>query len=100
VFCLKCGAAVNGKFCCVCGTRARVPLQVFHLEVKRRRKNFTVFAERGPRIISGACWDACWEKYFTPHFTIYDEIPSHAYALLDEVERRAERLYTTLVNIY
>lgn len=40
MFCSKCGAAVTGNFCCVCGERVRSALEDFRREERRQRAIF------------------------------------------------------------
>ena len=41
MFCSKCGAAVTGNYCSVCGQKIRTPAHENYLELQRARQAFT-----------------------------------------------------------
>lgn len=70
MYCKKCGAAVCGKFCSVCGERVRTNEQEYWLAMSRAKKSFvrekTNQSPRGSLIcnrVADICWFACERKY-------------------------------------
>lgn len=70
MYCKKCGAAVVGKFCSVCGERVRTNEQEYRLAMSRAKKSFVrekTNQNPGCNLIcdrvADICWFTCERKY-------------------------------------
>lgn len=103
MFCSKCGAAVTGNFCCVCGERIRSALEDFRREERRQRAIFK--ASIGVDIgsvkvhIAQSCWLAAANKCELERGVIGGgKIAADAYDRLQKTAALARRLYTVLMK--
>lgn len=68
MFCSKCGAVVNGKYCSCCGQRIRSEIEEFDVIERRLRREFRAanadkVLPRGSHYLAEACWLAAGMKY-------------------------------------
>lgn len=106
MFCKKCGAAVNGKFCSCCGQRVRSALEEYHLAEKRMEREFiNKCSETGKARelhlmhLASACWMASSMKYDRSRILhIEDYVPASVYDSLQTVRDHAEKLYLKLID--
>ena len=103
MFCSKCGAAVTGNYCCVCGERVRSAAWIFRRKERQRRSIFK--ASTGAKVgtieihIADACWHAAANKYKLVAAVIDgDNIQPDAYDRLQKTEALARRLYMVLME--
>lgn len=106
MFCSKCGAAVNGKFCSCCGQRIRSSLEEYHLAERRMKKEFENRCCKNGNArelhlmnLASACWLASSMKYDRSRgLLIGDYVPQSVYDNLQVVRDHAEKLYQALIN--
>lgn len=104
MFCVKCGAAVNGNYCSVCGYKVRGGFAEFNIEGRRRRKSFLQpYKDGGKEVGKGVYWlaDCCWtiastnmvkpDRIFIAPYT--DILRPDAFDLFDEIEKTATELF-------
>ena len=106
MFCNKCGAAVNGKFCSCCGQRVRSSLEEYRLAENRMRREFEKScSEKGNARelhlmhLASACWLASSMKYDrSVILRIGDYVPKSMYENLQTVRDHAEKLYQARID--
>lgn len=102
MFCSKCGAAVNGKFCSCCGQRVRSGLEEYRLAEKRIKREFikacsgTGVAYNPARMhLAEACWTASSLKHDrTRILCIDDYVPKSLFDNLEVVRTYAEEIFS------
>ena len=104
MFCSKCGAAVTGNYCCVCGEKLRDPLAEFRLSERRRKAAFKGAAGGRTNLplchVAEACWDAASLKYRLLHAcdargVLYPD----SWSRLQKSEDCARRLFNELAAL-
>lgn len=103
MFCRKCGAAVSGNFCCVCGERVRSALEIFRLDERRKKTAFkkSVKADISGTLIhlADACWAAADRKCELHRaVTGSGKVQPDAYDRLQKTADLARRLYAVLLE--
>lgn len=106
MFCSRCGAAVAGNYCSVCGQKIRTPLAEFRVEEHRRKKAFMsemcALTDIPSQHLADACWAAGSTKYTNVNAVCgrsVGEIRPNAYANLEKAEALARRLYFSLCDL-
>lgn len=103
MFCSKCGAAVTGNYCCVCGERVRSAVEEFRREERRQRALFKasigVDTESVKVHIANSCWHAAANKCELQRGVIgCGKIAADAYDRLQKTAALARRLYMVLME--
>lgn len=100
MFCSKCGSAVTGKYCCVCGARVLNPVEEFRKEQRKRKSDFKAHASYPAygRFIAEACWAAAEVKYDLTCGVVYcGMVLPDAYNRLQKADTFAHRLYEQIM---
>lgn len=109
-YCPNCGAAAQGNFCCVCGTRLKSSIEMYRLEYKRARKRVLAYAEsESEKYIDGRGWnvelrDYAWSLACNvcnkeePWETIPNLANCQNYVQLRAVETEAQRIAGLIVH--
>lgn len=107
MFCKKCGAAVNGKFCSCCGQRVRSDLEELRVIERRVKKEFIESCERVTGLgyrndlskLAEACWYASNARYNKSNsYQVDDHIPASVFDSLQTVKIHAAMLFQALIN--
>lgn len=106
MFCRKCGAAVSGNYCCVCGERVRSAAEVFRRDVRRKKSALKTSVGAGigadcrciKEHILDSCWYAASNKYELQHAVWEDKVRPYAYERLQKTADLAHRLYLVLME--
>lgn len=103
MFCSKCGAAVAGNFCCVCGERVRSAVEIFRREERRQRALFksSIGVDIGSvKVhIANSCWLAAANQCELERGVIGSgKIAADAYDRLQKTAALARRLYMVLME--
>lgn len=104
MFCSKCGAAVNGKFCSCCGQRVRSSAEEYRLTERRLKREF-VKAHSGTGTaydlarmhLAEACWTASSLKHDRTRILCLDDyVPRSLFDGLETVRSYAEELFSCI----
>lgn len=107
MFCRKCGAAVNGKFCSCCGQRVLSDLEEFRKIERRMRREFIVACGSASGFqydldlthLADACWYASNARYNKSHgYYVGDHVPASVFDSLQDVWNHADKLFQALIN--
>ena len=102
MFCKNCGAAVSGKYCCVCGTRIRTQLEEYRVAERRARKAFEFeipSRDLFKQHLASACWLMAEAKFTTESVDPETgEVVPGAYENLRKAENYARELYSMFLR--
>lgn len=107
MFCRKCGAAVNGKFCSCCGQRVRSDLEEFRKIERKMKKEFFEACDSMSGVgyrddlhwLAEACWNASSARYGkSGGYIVGDHVPASVFDSLQDVRVHAEKLFQALIN--
>lgn len=101
MFCKKCGAAVSGKYCCVCGTRIRTQLEEYRMAEKRAQRAFMFekpFEGLFNQHLASACWLMAGAKFTSHSVDCNGSVAPDAYENLRKAENYARELYSMFLR--